>query len=429
MIRYTTFTIIAEPLRRFKDISPKIQNYLNSIGTSHPIGTGQGDVLSFKLNLNKNSKYPLIDGRQKIDNAVCSSEIEVSLCKHGFLVVEIKNEKIEYTTPEMKEFFHDQASIITCAIQNKESLRLYNDNNETKSAISPDTGFLYINQDISDIFADHMYNIEKRYSKIILNDLFAQCVLTEQLEHQRKFADSFNKIKDAFYMYSNKLTFSPDSCSLIRMPKSNISQTVDFVRKLCSNMDERFNRLSTYVEMHNTKELYEIFNTDIEKLVVGSETQCVEFKATAKYDLAQKKPTNIPGDEIRRTVCGFMNSFDGGVLIVGIHERGDDKYMGIEADYKHVGSSKDWDAWDRYFRDVCDKIQGDGVKGAFNHLIKEIMPVKHRKVTLAKILVFPSSGPAFIENDFFARNGPSTKKLDGARRQNYIKKRFYAKTT
>ena len=69
---------------------------------------------------------------------------------------------------------------------------------------------------------------------------------------------------------------------------------------------------------------------DVHALIDGGEGHTVEFKSTARWDVYQQKLTKIPGEEVVKTVAGFMNS-EGGRLVIGVEDQR--QILGLECDY------------------------------------------------------------------------------------------------
>ena len=118
--------------------------------------------------------------------------------------------------------------------------------------------------------------------------------------------------------------------------------------------------------------------------------------------------------EIFLTIAAFSNT-KGGTIIVGVDDRG--KVLGIEDDYKELSKTKDWDGWQRKFRDLFWKYFDDKL------LIQNIEPIQYvldNNKTVVRIDVPKGSSPVYInkngnanETEFYIRTFTSSEKLDG----------------
>ena len=90
---------------------------------------------------------------------------------------------------------------------------------------------------------------------------------------------------------------------------------------------------------------------------VGMEGPGVEFKTSFIWCAGSSQPDeNAQKHEIYREICGFLNSELGGVLYLGVNDRGYVK--GLDADLRHLGklSGKEFDM-DDYIRHIQDDMK------------------------------------------------------------------------
>lgn len=157
----------------------------------------------------------------------------------------------------------------------------------------------------------------------------------------------------------------------------------------------------------------------IRRLIAQGESRVVEFKSTGRLNLyTNKKDASIEW-AIVKTICAFMNS-DGGTLLVGVSDQG--KLHGIEPDFPYV-HSKNTDGWDRWLVDlVSSKI---GASAATD--LRVWFCVMNKK-TIVRIDVSRATNPIFAKrsngNVFLARLGNSTREMSGPDLLEYQKKRW-----
>ena len=73
----------------------------------------------------------------------------------------------------------------------------------------------------------------------------------------------------------------------------------------------------------------------LEKVIKDGETNTLEFKPSLAFNFKVDAPNYIPAYNNAKTICGFLNS-KGGILLIGISDEG--IAMGIEEDIKLLGS-------------------------------------------------------------------------------------------
>lgn len=66
-------------------------------------------------------------------------------------------------------------------------------------------------------------------------------------------------------------------------------------------------------------------------LIAGGESATVEFKSTARWDVVQNAKSRVMEGVILKTIAGFLNSHDGGTLLIGVQDGG--SVCGIETDF------------------------------------------------------------------------------------------------
>ena len=148
-------------------------------------------------------------------------------------------------------------------------------------------------------------------------------------------------------------------------------------------------------------------------LAVG-ESQTVEFKSTARWNLytgqADKKMEHV----VTKTVCGFLNA-EGGTLLIGVGDDG--RVLGLADDMQTLGAKGNSDGYELFLRQHLDsslsiqtakvvKIRFEAVAG----------------VTVCVVSVAASGKPVFARSngkagpdssEFWVRIGNATKQLHG----------------
>jgi len=151
-----------------------------------------------------------------------------------------------------------------------------------------------------------------------------------------------------------------------------------------------------------------------EDLVASGESQTVEFKSTARFNshtgCADPKLEHV----IVKTVCGFLNA-EGGNLLIGVNDDG--QVLGLEEDYKTLGSKANADGYELFLRQLLD----NELSATTAATVRIRFPPAH-SATICVVTVAPSGKPVFAKPpkasgttgfEFWVRIGNATKQLYG----------------
>jgi predicted HTH transcriptional regulator len=154
----------------------------------------------------------------------------------------------------------------------------------------------------------------------------------------------------------------------------------------------------------------------VDELREIGEGELVEFKSTLRTNLHTGSADTKMEHACLRTVAGFLNSPNGGTLIIGISDDGTP--TGIEADQ--------FSNEDKMHLHLDNLIRGR-IGGQHSHYIHP----RFDELDGIRILVVsckPSRSPVFVKDGnhemFFVRTGASTTQLQGMQMQEYITSRF-----
>lgn len=160
----------------------------------------------------------------------------------------------------------------------------------------------------------------------------------------------------------------------------------------------------------------------VNTLIRQGESRVLEFKSTARRNLFTNKKDSSMEWAVVKTICAFMNS-DGGTLLVGVDDEG--RPLGIELDFPYV-HSKNRDGWERWLLDLASNSMGTS---AATDLRVWFCAIDGK--TIARIDVSRATSPVFAKMSksgkgevFFARLGNATKELAGPDLLKYQKKRW-----
>jgi hypothetical protein len=188
------------------------------------------------------------------------------------------------------------------------------------------------------------------------------------------------------------------------------------VFKLFNTQDTAYTRigLDAYTQFALDPELME--------MIAGGESQEVEFKAhTIIAGRRQTDGSPVGVFSIIRAVAGFMNSTNGGTVLIGVDDDG--RICGIESEYDEVDHGKsNWDGYQLFLSNMLRaKLES---KNAFLHYAIERRTARQHDVCMIKVT--PSDEPTYIEKHFYVRTNNQTVEMLGPDLVGYVTTRFPA---
>jgi len=144
-------------------------------------------------------------------------------------------------------------------------------------------------------------------------------------------------------------------------------------------------------------------------LAAGGETDRVEFKQTARWNVHTQQRDPALELVVAKTVAGLLNS-DGGTLLIGVDDNGDP--TGLENDLS-LGKSPDHDRYQLFLVDLLQRTLG---KTATTLVSITFEPIG--TVDVCRLEIETSERPVFLDEpkgprtaDFYVRIGNSTRRL------------------
>lgn len=142
------------------------------------------------------------------------------------------------------------------------------------------------------------------------------------------------------------------------------------------------------------------------------ESHTFEFKSTARWNVYTGQPDKKMEHVIAKTVCGFLNS-DGGKLLIGVDDEG--AIVGLSQDYSTLSKKQDRDGFELWLRQHLENSLSVQTAG--------LVQISFGMVDgddVALVTVSPSGKPVFCRpsdgkdaTDFWVRVGNQTKQLHG----------------
>lgn len=153
--------------------------------------------------------------------------------------------------------------------------------------------------------------------------------------------------------------------------------------------------------------------TSFDELLAAGESQTVEYKSTARWNVRAEQHDKKIEHVIVKTACGFYNA-DGGVLLIGVEDDG--AVYGLDADYGTLGSKGNRDGFELWLRQHLDNNLSLSTKG----LLKVEFHALDGK-DVCQVTVPASGKPVFAKpvegsggpSQFWVRDGNRTDQLHG----------------
>jgi hypothetical protein len=152
----------------------------------------------------------------------------------------------------------------------------------------------------------------------------------------------------------------------------------------------------------------------IDDMIASGESQTVEFKSSARWNMHTEKADPRMEHVIIKTVCGFLNA-EGGTLLVGVDDSGG--ALGVERDISTLGGKRDLDGYELFLRQIFESNLSSSTVGT----VRVDFP-KLGEHHICRITVGASGRPFFARSgkgdgstasEFWVRMGNSTKQLHG----------------
>lgn len=167
---------------------------------------------------------------------------------------------------------------------------------------------------------------------------------------------------------------------------------------------------------------------EIINLITQGESVQLEFKSSARWDMRENKQNKVMEDVILKTVAGFLNSYQGGTLLIGVDDDGN--ILGLNHDYKTI-KKKNRDGYELFLtNDLLLKELGKDLAPYIHITFHEV-----EGKDVCRIILDPSPRPAYIKikdaksgqtkECLFIRTGNLTSQLDTPSAiHNYCKNRW-----
>ncbi|MDA7823658.1 DUF262 domain-containing protein [Opitutales bacterium] len=198
--------------------------------------------------------------------------------------------------------------------------------------------------------------------------------------------------------------------------KMEYSEFLQARRSLIANVIKQgFDHLRSGGKQENTQTTGQS-SSNVSDLLRQMETQCVEFKKSARASLENDAPEGVINEGIIKTVSAFLNS-SGGTLAIGITDDGD--ILGLQPDLNF--KNQDIDSYQNWLTTLLMTKIDQGIVGAlvrvrFESVGPEVVCLVDVKAAKTPTYANTVKG----EGCFYVRVNNTTRMLKGADIQTYI---------
>jgi len=289
-----------------------------------------------------------------------------------------------------------------------------------KEKDSPFTG-----SDNKDVFIAAMVVGYHESSKIELKSkegyFFADNLKPEELALIRAIAvseeGSLNVLLDEQKVYSIAEQYATGGVKLLKS-KVFSGEYGSYAKKLESDLLREYDKILQN-KPEKSQTLEDMVDISIVDLIVGGETDKVEFKSSLIWDYKRKQASKETKMAVARAISSFMNT-DGGFLLIGVDD--DKNIIGLENDLAQTHQSLN--EFELTFTNAINTYLGK-----VNRPLISIRFDKAEGKDVAVIRVKPSPHPVYLKcedkkEEFYIRSGNSSQPLDISDATQYIKEHW-----
>lgn len=154
--------------------------------------------------------------------------------------------------------------------------------------------------------------------------------------------------------------------------------------------------------------------TSARDLIEAGESQAVEFKSTARWNLHTGQADPKLEHVIVKTVCGLLNA-EGGSLLIGVSD--DSEVVGLDRDFATLGSKGNVDGYELFLRQLLDANlsvpTAATVRVHFEPVGDRVVCVVSVAASGRPVFARPVKGSGADASEFWVRVGNATKQLHG----------------
>jgi ActR/RegA family two-component response regulator len=156
----------------------------------------------------------------------------------------------------------------------------------------------------------------------------------------------------------------------------------------------------------------------IAALVRKGESETLEFKSSARWDVNLQRVNKDVEAAIVKTVAGFLNSHQGGDLLIGVGDGGES--LGLQRDYESLGRHQNRDGFQSFLVKLLSDAYGKDVSAFLRIAFHQLDGSDVCRVTAR-----PAAHEVYVDDDkFFLRIGNTTARLNTREATDYCRVRW-----
>jgi hypothetical protein len=159
---------------------------------------------------------------------------------------------------------------------------------------------------------------------------------------------------------------------------------------------------------------------DLPSIIQQGEGPLLEFKSSFRWDMAESRINRALEGVVLKTLAGFLNSHEGGTLLIGIADNGE--VVGLEKDYQTL-KRQDQDGFEQTIMTAVSTNLGADLC-SYVHVLFHVIDGKE----VCRLIVSPSIRPVFLNQGntpkFYVRTGGGTRDLNIQEALGYVSGRW-----
>jgi hypothetical protein len=156
------------------------------------------------------------------------------------------------------------------------------------------------------------------------------------------------------------------------------------------------------------EQLKKELNKDLSLIIQQGEGPFLEFKSTFRWDIEQSRTNRQLEGAVLKSLAGFLNSLDGGTLLIGVADNGD--LIGLENDYQTL-RKQNQDGFEQAIMTAIASNLGTDLCSNVSILFHVI-----DNKDICRLIVSPSVRPVFINQGnapkLYVRTGGASRELN-----------------
>jgi len=182
--------------------------------------------------------------------------------------------------------------------------------------------------------------------------------------------------------------------------------------------------LMLYKIVHNRLTQINYLQRELEKdlpsIIRQGEGPYLEFKSSLRWDIKEERTNRTLETVILKTLAGFLNSYIGGTLLIGVADNGE--LLGLEKDFQTLKKQNE----DGFEQAIMTAIAAN-LGADLCHFVHILFHVLDSKV-ICRLIISPAPRPVFLEQGnsvkFFVRTGGATRDLNIQEALSYATERW-----